>query len=161
MGILIVMCGAPASGKSTVADNIAEEYAMTIICPDDIRAEIFGDAADQRDGWRVFQLAYDRMCECLDAGESVVFDATNCRRRARRDILAEADGLYDVSICAVSSVDLDTCLSRNASRSRQVPEDVIEKMFNNLNACWPDTDEGFDYVVEISELEDLLEEIIA
>ena len=80
--ILIVMCGAPGSGKSTVAEAVAEDFGFVIVCPDDIREELFGDASDQSQGWRVFQIAYERMRDGLltDDVSGVIFDATNCKR---------------------------------------------------------------------------------
>ena len=157
MPILIVMAGAPASGKSTIADEIADAFGFEIVCPDDIREELFGDASIQRDGDRVFGIAYAQMRSALGAGADVIFDATNCRRKARREVLSQADDLFETAVCAFSSTDLDTCLARNAARNRKVPEDVIERMYSNLMSCLPDTDEGFDYVVDVEDLFDLLE----
>ena len=94
MPILIVMAGAPASGKSTIADEIADAFGFEIVCPDDIREELFGDASIQRDGDRVFGIAYAQMRSALGAGADVIFDATNCRRKARREVLSQADDLF-------------------------------------------------------------------
>ena len=152
--ILIVMCGAPGSGKSTVADEIASDFGFSIVCPDDIREELFGDASDQSQGWRVFQIAYDRLREGLWDNDipGVIFDATNCRRKARRDVLEEAGSAFDYAICAVSDADLDTCLAQNARRDRVVPDEVVERMYSNLQQNWPDTSEGFDEVIYVDEL---------
>jgi len=159
--ILIVMCGAPGSGKSTLADELAYDFGFPIVCPDNIREELFGDASDQSDGWRVFQIAYTRLKEALsdDDVPGAIFDATNCRRKARRDVLDEAYGNFDYSICAVSDADLNTCLARNAGRSRIVPDDIIEKMHANLQMNWPDTSEGFDEVIDADELYGRISEI--
>ena len=155
--VLIVMAGAPGCGKSTFAAEIADAYGFDIVSTDAIREEVLGDASDQDRGWLVFDIAYNRLRDFLgsDYGTGAIFDATSCRRRARRDILREAEGLYDVAVCAVSEEDLGTCLARNAQRNRVVPDDVIEKMHEN----YPDVDEGFDYVVGFSELEALLDEL--
>lgn len=156
--ILIVLAGAPGCGKSTFADEIAGTYGFDIVSTDAIRQEVLGDAADQDKGWLVFDIAYERLRGFLGNGYSpgTIFDATNCRRRARRDVLREAEGCYDVAICAVAEEGLGTCLRRNAQRDRVVPDEVVEKMYDNLQSCYPDTDEGFDYVVGFSELDGLL-----
>ena len=67
-------------------------------------------------------------------------------------MLEEADGAFDYAICAVSDTDLDTCLFRNAQRDRVVPDDVIERMYSNLQQNWPDTSEGFDEVIYVDDL---------
>ena len=156
--ILIVAAGVPGSGKSTALSEVAYTHSFDIVCPDDIRFELFGDAADQREGWRVFQIAYDRMRDVLadQSSHGVIFDATNCRRKARRAVLSEAAGYFDYAICAVASTPLDECLARNSGRERVVPEDVIEQMFANLHQNWPSTDEGFDDVVDVLDLDEAL-----
>lgn len=161
--ILIVMAGAPGSGKSTIAEEVSQHFGIDLVCPDMIRFELFGDASVQRDGWLVFERAYRYMNESLDdeEGIGVIFDATNCNAKLRRKLLFQADGGYSCAVCAVSSVDLDTCLERNASRDRQVPEDVIVNMHKSLWNCWPSTDEGFDYVIDVDELWDFMEDYLA
>lgn len=153
--VLVVAAGAPGSGKTTAMNAVAENRGLAVICPDDIRLELFGDASEQRDGHLVFQIAYDRLRRelCDDASCGAVFDATNCRRKARRSVLAEAAGCFDYAICAVAETPLHECLARNRSRERFVPEEVIEQMFDNLYLNWPSTDEGFDEVIGMDALD--------
>lgn len=159
--ILIVLCGAPGSGKSTMADALYEDFGFQIVCPDDIREELLGDASDQSQGDWIFSTAYERLRQSLDAGfPGAVFDATNCTRRARRQVLDQANGHFGYAICAVSSTDLDTCLDRNSSRSRYVPEDVIRRMHSNLMGCPPDVSEGFDEVLDVNDLYSRVRELL-
>ena len=59
--VLIVMCGLPASGKSTYANWLAESGVFCAVCPDSIRGELYGDENIQGDGKQVFTIAYARI----------------------------------------------------------------------------------------------------
>ena len=145
--VLIVMCGLPASGKSTYSQWLAETGAFVRICPDLIRKEMYGDENIQRDGKRVFEIAYHDIKEYACLGENVVFDATNIARRSRKELVKEMRPYFDVIICKWFSTPLDVCLKRNAERERQVPLEVLESMAERF--VEPIIDEGFDLVEEI------------
>ena len=80
---LIIMCGIPASGKSTVA----KLFNSNIVSTDSIREELYGDESIQGNGVEVFRLAYSRIRNYLSLGENVVFDATNIRKRDRKTVI--------------------------------------------------------------------------
>ena len=51
MKILIMMCGIPASGKSTIARNLQQLIGNTpIVSMDDIRVYLFGTRKCQKQG---------------------------------------------------------------------------------------------------------------
>lgn len=163
MGVLVVMCGVPGSGKSTAADMMSEAHGYAVVCPDDIREEMLGDASDQSHGAEVFAEARARTCDALsDPGiPGVVFDSTNVRRRDRvrlvRQILSAASPSRVVCVCMDTG--LDECLARNAGRERVVPEDVIYRMFDARCAYEPDDDGVFDDVWHVGALDDIPDEL--
>lgn len=55
-----MMIGLPASGKSTIAKEIAESEDAVIVSSDEIRKE-FGDVNDQSQNARVFEEAERRL----------------------------------------------------------------------------------------------------
>lgn len=145
--VLIVMCGLPASGKSTYSQWLEESGVFKRVCPDLIRKAFYGDENIQGDGKRVFETAYHDIKEYACLGENVVFDATNTNAKRRKELVKEMRPYFGVIICKWFSTPLLTCKLRNAKRERQVPYEVIERMWENFQR--PTLDEGFDLVEEI------------
>lgn len=144
---LLLLIGLPGSGKTTLAQQLlAENSTRQLISPDVIRCQLFGDAAIQgpwlliwREVQRQFQLTGQQSCP------DVVYDATNARRRSRREVitLARTHGFSHIT-----GVWLDTpvwlCLARNRRRDRSVPEPVIFRMQRQLRQAPPTLAEGFN-----------------
>ena len=145
--VLIVMCGLPASGKSTYTNWLAENGVFCAVCPDGIRGELYGDENIQGDGKRVFAIAHARIEDLGKDGNNVVFDATNIDRKTRKDLVKKMRPYFDIIICKWFSTPLLTCKLRNAKRARQVPEEVLDSMYERFRA--PMLDEGFDLVEEV------------
>ena len=147
-GIFVIMVGPPGSGKTTIATKLESDYGFVRICPDDIREEITGNASNQDRNEEVFAKVYSRLSEYLNQGFNVVYDATNCRTAYRFKILNVVQGLTDKIICMVSTTSIGDCLERNKNRyERNVPEDVIERMYFTLKKHPPTIFEGYDVIV--------------
>ena len=145
--VLIVMCGLPASGKSTYAEWLAESGVFCGVCPDKIRGELYGDENIQGDGKRVFALAHARIEDLGRNKNNVVFDATNINAQRRKELIKEMRPHFDIIICKWFSTPLNICSKRNFSRERQVPYEVLKRMAENFQK--PMFDEDFDIVEEI------------
>ena len=145
--VLIVMCGLPASGKSTYTNWLAESGVFCAVCPDSIRGELYGDENIQGDGKQVFAIAHARLKDLGKGKNNVVFDATNIDRKTRKDLVKKMRPHFDIIICKWFSTPLLLCKLRNAKRERQVPEEVLDSMYERFRA--PMLDEGFDIVEEI------------
>lgn len=145
--VLIVMCGLPASGKSTYSQWLAENAHFYRVCPDLIRKDLYGDENIQGDGKKVFSIAHYQMKELGSVGGNVVFDATNIDRNRRIELVKKMRPYFDIIICKWFHTPFVICLERNQKRERQVPEDVLWRMSDNFQA--PAMDEGFDIVEEI------------
>jgi predicted kinase len=130
---VILGIGVPGSGKTTVLKRFAEENEYTYICPDDIRKELAGDAADQSKNREVWIEAYKRTEQELLEGKSVVFDATFANPDQRKDFLhfARQKGAEKIQGVYVD-VDLEIAKERNSQRERIVPEHAIQRMHKNL-----------------------------
>lgn len=153
---LMVMVGLPGSGKSTWARRYTRRYpSWLIVSTDDIRRQLYGDAAIQgewRDIWRrvIQQLSGGRQAIAQGQASGVIYDATNVRRRHRREFVQTARGYGYAPVVAVwMDTPLATCLMRNRARSRQVPAEVIEKMYRQLTAAPPTRAEALDQVYRV------------
>ena len=144
-----VLVGAPGSGKSTRAEKLAKEKDAIILSGDSIRAELYGDAANQGQ-WSEIQ---DRLEEMVSeaVGCSLILDGTHHRRDYRLEALTLLHSYgYDNVEAIVVNPDLETCLIRNATRHRHVPRHVIQRMHGALQSslrCIED--EGFTQVTYI------------
>lgn len=89
---LVALCGLPGVGKSTVASYVMEHTDATRLRTDVIRKELFDEpeyTKAERD--TVYGALHDRAEEHLDAGESVVLDATFAQAQYRRPLQHIAD----------------------------------------------------------------------
>ena len=145
--VLIVMCGLPASGKSTYAEMLAESGQFCRVCPDLIRKELYGDESIQGDGKKVFEIAYDAIQRLGKQNFNVVFDATNINHYHRKKFIKEMRPYFDVMIIKWFNTPPPICRRRNLERERQVPYEVLLRMECNFEE--PTMTEGWDYVEEI------------
>jgi len=142
---LFILVGIPGSGKSTRVKHILSKLSADVICPDDIRLEITGDASDQSKNSEVWDIAYQNLHASLTKGSNVIFDSTAVSKKARKRLLSIGKK-YDCEIIAiVCNVSLKTAISRQSLRSRKVPNDIITRFHDRFET--PTTAEGFDLVL--------------
>ena len=143
--MLICMCGAAATGKSSVAKQYAKWHNAVVVSTDTIREELFGSAAVQKLGDLVFKIAYQRIEEALYYHRNVIFDAMNLKVRDRKKFLKKFKSLHNgYNIVLVMETSLEEAKRRNRNRSRVVPDEVIEKQFQKF--VRPTESEGWDIV---------------
>jgi predicted kinase len=153
-GNFIMLCGIPGSGKTTFARQFVEEHDNWIrIAPDDIRKSVTGDPMNMSRDNEVFSIVYDTIREELEGGSNVIYDATNCNGRYRKNIakfVASIDNV-DLIACFIMSTPLWDCFNNNANRNddRIVSNEVIENMYTNFRMHAPSIQEGFDIIVQI------------
>lgn len=126
-----VMVGAPGSGKTTYAHELADSENAVVISGDDVRSELYGDAGIQGDWAEIWDEIDTRVSEAC--GMPVILDNTACRKDYRAEIvtLLRSYG-YERVEAIVMKTSLETCLERNANRSRNVPEHIIRQMHSDL-----------------------------
>ena len=141
----IMMCGLVASGKSTKAKELAEKYNAKIFSSDELRKEMFEDINDQEHNQEVFVELHKRIKDCLHNGESAIMDATNINYKRRMAFLAELKNIPCEKICVLMATPYPVCIRRNKVRERQVPVNVIHRMYSNFNC--PYWFEGWDNII--------------
>jgi len=120
--MLVLVCGLPGTGKSTVAERIAELLSAGLLRTDVVRKELFPEptyAAAESEA--VYDELFERARDRLVAGEHVVLDAT-FRRRERRDRAAAVAAETDTELRLVR-VTCEESVVRERIRQRQRHED--------------------------------------
>ena len=139
-----VMVGAPGAGKSTWARNFAKSHPAVIIQGDSFAS----------DSWTHL---HDQILEKLEqhVGEFVILDGTHYSRESRLGALITLRSLGWKTVTAVVvHPPLDTCLFRNATRSRLVPRHYITEMHRRVEKSLKKIEtEGFSSVVYGAEVE--------
>jgi len=145
--ILAVMIGISGSGKSTYANGLKTSLNAQLVETDAIRLELTGNAEDQSQNGRVFDVAKKRVNDILEQGKNAIIDATSLTLRDRKDWI----DIGKKNNAEVRAYFIDTpisvCKSQNNKRDRKVPEWVIDRQASKLYA--PTKSEGFDSVTVI------------
>jgi predicted kinase len=145
---LLITCGYPFSGKSTVARAVSDRLAMARVAVDDQHAKLGFDFAEGTPGekeWlRAYRAAYRLIDRELGEGRSVVFDSVGFRHRDRERVrrIAQQRGARALNIWLDVSVDKARCrLEQNAVQPtrQQVPIGNFERIVSEFEP--PDDDE--------------------
>jgi len=141
-----VMVGAPGSGKTTYAHELADSENAVVISGDDIRSELYGSAEIQGNWAEIWDEIDTRVSEAC--GMPVILDGTACRKdyRAEAIVLLRSYG-YDRVEAIVMDATLATCLARNFRRERNVPDYIVKQMHSDLQQSLKNiTSEDFDFI---------------
>lgn len=159
MKLLIILRGAPGSGKSYfVKQNNLEDLTLST---DKIRlmySSIYTDKdgrdyITQRFNKRVFELLYKILEIRMQNGDTTIIDATNTKQSSVSEYLRLAK-IYSYTLICIDFSSIDYCklLKQNKSRAsyKAVPEEVIKGMCENLKSSkqwFKDTfgDNYYDY----------------
>lgn len=164
-----LLIGPPASGKSTLARVLAQLTGSVVLSTDALRAELFGEAAAQGPWSAIEVVLHQRLRDAVAAGLPVIVDATHACRPWRLALTRALNLPAPVEwIGWWLTTPLATCLRRNQTRQRRVPEPVIRELAAALAdpARAPSPAEGFTAVVPVvctdpRELEPLLRQALA
>ena len=160
---VVVLVGAPGSGKTTVRMRLLAEHPGTpVLSPDDERAAMRDrDLAEGRIPRALQDYSLPALRRCADAaaallaeGRGYVSDATNLRRKER---VTQVRAAHEAGLPAIAvllpDLPVAALVERNASRSelRRVPEDRLARHADRRSLLDAETlrQEGFDDVVEI------------
>jgi predicted kinase len=89
---LVVVCGLPGSGKSTVGEAIADRLDARLLRTDVVRKDLVADPQyTPAENAATYEAFFSRAAETLDAGTSVVLDATFVNRENRGRARGVAD----------------------------------------------------------------------
>lgn len=134
MTTLLILRGAPGSGKSTYAREWVDEAPerRVRINRDDIRFMLFGKY------WGVDERAVTRVQDTLlrsslSAGKDVVLDNTNLQAKNVVDVLKIANEFDGVDVQHLDfHLDFESAVARDLARDRTVGADVIRSFYDRF-----------------------------
>lgn len=151
MGILIIMAGAPGSGKSTYLKS-NQRPDTKIISRDSIRFSMLQDNNKYFDKETlVFNTFVIEINQALKEYEFVYADATHITPASRRKLMNRINRHDCLEFWAIAmNTPLERCQINNAKRTgrARVPAHVIDKMYNNF--IMPTRQEGFSEIITIN-----------
>ena len=136
---LIILCGAPASGKSTWGKQFAEKVGATYVSTESIRAEIGKGESDQSVSYAAFAIAKQRITQSLSQGKNAIIDATNVNPKSRKDWVKIGRAANTYIIAVAFEVSKTELYRRDAGRDRHVGNEVIDRFVDKYSR--PDTTE--------------------
>ena len=145
-----LMVGVPGSGKSFFAKHVLMNhpwYHRVYISSDDIREELCGNAGDQSQNWKVFEIFYERAYEALKNGHDVILDATHLTKKNRRKCRNRFKDLNCDFVAVQMNTSTEEALNRNQNRERVVPDYAMRRMINIYEPV--SDDEGFNSVWDV------------
>ena len=135
---LMMLIGAPGSGKTYIREKLIAQYPdLKIISMDDKRRELTGNINDQSKNNEVFGWQSKELNKAMEARQNTLIDATNPSFKVRKILwkMAREHG----ALCSAIYFDLPlkTLLERNAQREKRVPDDVVKKFYKSLEYLHP------------------------
>ena len=143
-----LLVGVPASGKSTLAKRLARSKNALVLSTDTIRTLLYGNPEVQGNWTDIERVLHNLLLKCVSQNKSVIIDATHTLKAHRQTLLNLSKSKINWS-CIYLKTDLNTCHKRNSKRSRVVPKDVIDSMYQKLLREPPTKAEGFNHVKTI------------
>ena len=153
MNNLYLMVGAPASGKSSYANNFAESNGkpIKVVSRDTIRFSLLDDGAPYFSKEKaVFNKFIKEINEGLDNGD-VIADATHINEVSRMKVIKRIDLSKCKVSCIVLLTDELTAINRNHLREgrARVPDQVIRDSYARFTH--PKTDNFHYYkIIEVN-----------
>ena len=142
---LTMMCGLPRCGKTTWSRKNRPD--SVVVCPDEIRKEIFGHQFHGPVEGLVWAFAQGMARMLLLQNRDVLLDATNVTASRRAPWIRLVNELQCELEVVLVATEFGTCVERNngSPEGEKVPEDVLDRMRQSFE--YPARDEtGVDPV---------------
>jgi predicted kinase len=148
--IVIMGIGIPASGKTTVLEEVAWHTGPNIrtVNVDAIRTRFIALRAGNRLSDFIDQEMYGQIQDDLDTKQLAIVDGTNIETMRRQIDVGRYRDLGAICVGGVfMDVGAEVALDRNSQREVRVTSQCIQQMHSTLENQRPSIDEGFDWLL--------------
>ena len=135
-----VLCGLPASGKTTFSKELAKTTNSKLHCFDDIP-----ESRNPKKNKEIKRQMYRDIYEDLAQGFDVVLDDLHTQKEWRDNLLSIIKDIPCKKTLIVMTTPLEECLRRNKHRANSLPDFVIQIL--NQRYELPTLDEGWDEIL--------------
>lgn len=132
---LIVFCGSPGSGKTTLSREIAKEYGFNRISMDEMKI------------FRHKELI-PFIVSSLQEGKDTIVDSLYTKTAWRKELLEALENIRCEKVLVYMDIPLEECLKRNAGRENSLDSYIVEDIYKSIEK--PCISEGWDSVEGVS-----------
>lgn len=142
--MIVVFCGLPASGKTTLSTQLANEYKIKLYQYDEFKKDLKSQNSRQ-----IHQRLYSLIVEDLLTGCDVMLDDLYTCLEWRRSLLETIKDIPCKKILIVMTTPFEECIRRNSQRQGQsrLPDFIIKHLHGRYQP--PSLDEGWDDILFI------------
>lgn len=155
--MIYITIGVSGCGKTTWAKQKSDALLLD---SDAIRAELWGDATDQQQPAKVFEVMLARTLAAVANGQDVVYCAINLNRKKRMQTIRKIRETYPSIqiIYVLFNTAIPICIERDRERERTVGENVIWHQVKSFQ--YPIEGEGQTKTLRINCCENNPDEIV-
>ena len=130
---MILLCGIPGSGKTTIGRAVREKLPKSMqVETDSIRAMIASPDYSAAESRFVYATAMSVAEEALGQGYDVVLDATFPREEYRREALTRLERACEERLVVWVKCDPGVAYQRNSKRDQKVPVESFMRLWRSF-----------------------------